>query len=388
MSRRKVLVVGGGIAGMSFAVAAQRRGIEINVVELERNVLGVGIFLTGSTLRSLDGIGLARQCVREGWPAASLRFFDGAGNYLGESPFPLIASPDLPRATGIPRPKLARILDTAAKEAGVSVRLGLTVDAIEQDENGVDVFFSDGTTGRYHAVVGADGIYSRVRDLVFNTALRPKHASQGGWRFMTPRHPEVDGMMLYNVGDLKAGFVPLDGDWMYLLCTMADPDKIRIGPGEGPALFRRVLEPFTAPLVQEMSERMRTADPATVMWRPFETLLMNDGWSRGRVVLIGDAAHSMTPHLSSGGGMAIEDAVILAGYLSGDMPVAEALCAFYARRIERVRKIQGISMEICKEELLPNPSRNRIYDLTAEGYDALAIDFADPMDLLPLVQES
>ena len=388
MSTRKVLIVGGGISGMSLAVAAQRRRIDIDVVELERKVLGVGIFLTGSTLRSLDSIGLARQCCLQGWPAKALRFFDGAGNYLGESPFPLIASPDLPRATGIPRPTLARILDSAAKEAGVSVRLGLTVDAIEQDEDDVGVFFSDGTTGRYDAVVGADGIYSHVRELVFDAALRPKHAGQGGWRFMTPRHAEVDGMMLYTAGDLKAGFVPLNGEWMYLLCTMADPDKIRVGPGDGPALLRRTLEAFSAPLVQEMRERMRTADPATVMWRPFETLLMNDGWSRGRVVLIGDAAHSMTPHLSSGGGMAIEDAVILAGYLSGDMPVAEALRTFYASRIERVRKIQGISMEICKEELLPHPSRERIFDLTAEGYDALAIDFADPMDLCPLMQES
>ena len=377
MGERRVLVVGGGIAGLSFAVAARRAGMRVDVAELESKVVGVGIFLTGSTLRALDSIGVAHRCADEGWPVPSIYLYDGAGNFVGDSPLPKVAADDLPISAGIRRPALARVLSDAAEAAGADIRLGLTVDEIAQDADGVSVLFSDGRRGRYDILVGADGIYSHVRRLVFESGLKPFPVGQGGWRFMTPRHPDVDRLMLYSQGSQKAGFIPLDKDWMYVLCTSPDPDKAWIDPLQAPTIFREVLEGFEAPLIQEMRERLLTADPAMVWWRPFESLLLEDGWSNGRVVVIGDAAHSMTPHLTSGGGMAIEDAVILATHLADDRPVEQALQTFYDQRIERVRTIQNISLEICREEISANPSRDKIFGLTTQGYDALAAPFMD-----------
>ena len=377
MNRYRILVVGAGISGLAFGVAALRNGHQVDIIELEQRVLGVGIFLTGSTLRALDAIGVAEACAAQGWPAQGLRLFDSAGNFLGDSPFPRVARPQLPVSTGIPRPTLSRILMEALAEAGGAVRHGLTVDAIEQDEARVCVRFSDDSEGDYDVVVGCDGIYSKVRALVFGAEHQPIHAGQGGWRFMTERHEDVDGMFLYMEGGLKAGIIPLDDRWMYFLCTMPDPDRIRVDTQNAPDVFRSVLEPFTAPLLQEARRRMATADPATVMWRPFETLILPGGWNRGRVVLIGDAAHSMTAHLSSGGGMAIEDAIVLADHLSTDVAPEEALAAFYRRRVDRVAEIQTISEEICKEELAPQPSREKIYALTVKGYNALGSEFLE-----------
>lgn len=380
MNEHKILVVGAGISGLALAVAALRKSHQVDVIELEQRVLGVGIFLTGSTLRALDRIGVADTCAAHGWPAEALRLFDGAGNFLGDNPFPRVARPELPVSAGMPRPTLSNILTDAMVEAGGAVRYGLTVNAIEQDDARVGVRFSDGEKATYDVLVGCDGIYSRVRELVFGPEHRPVHAGQGGWRFMTRQHDDVDGMFLYTHERIKAGIIPLDDHWMYVFCTMSDPDRIRIDPGDAPELFRELLKPFTAPLLQTLRDRMAVADPATVMWRPFETLSLPEGWNRGRVVLIGDAAHSMTPHLTSGGGMAIEDAIILADQLSADVAPQEALAAFYRQRAERVAWVQRISGEISKEEISSAPSREKIFALTVQGYNALGAEFLYPAE--------
>lgn len=375
MVRRSVLIVGGGISGLSFALAAQRRGHQVDLVELNPTVLGVGIFLTGSTLKALESIGMAHDCVAGGWAMPVLRLFDSVGNLLDEKPFPQIASTDLPPSAGIPRRTFARILGAAAEAAGASMRTGITVQKIDQDERGVSVLFNDGSTGRYDAVVGADGIYSHVRELLFGPDLRPKHAGQGGWRFTTSRREDVVGQHLYTAEGLKAGIVPMNQDLMYVLCTMMDPNHERIDPDRTAHRFGEVLDHFSDPLLRDMRARLQTADNASVMWRPFETLLLDQAWSKGRVILIGDAAHSMTPHLSSGGGMAIEDAVVLADYLAVDMPVDRALSEFFNHRIGRVSEVYAISFEICQEEVSAAPSRERIYELTVKGYNTLAKPF-------------
>ena len=380
MGHRKVLVVGGGIAGMSFARAACRRGIEVHVIELEPKVVGVGIFLSGNTLRALDDIDVAHACVREGWPIASLRLVDTDGKIVEEKPMPQIAGDDLPRAAAIPRRTLARILQDSAQEVGAKVRIGLTVNEIYEETNGATVVLSNGAREQYDVVVGADGIYSKVRTCLFGEQFKPAHMGQGGWRFMTPRHPRVDTQFMVVTADRKVGFIPLDQDWMYVLATVKDPQKAWVDLARTPALFREVLAPVSTPLVQEMCSRLDEADPATVMWRPFETFFMERSWHKGHVVLIGDAVHSMTPHLTSGGGMAIEDSVVLARWLSADCSVSEALDRFFRQRYERVRKIQMLSSEICREEISGSPSRDRIYELTMRGYNALAAPFLEESD--------
>ena len=204
MGTRRTLVVGGGIAGMSFAIAARRQGVDVDVVEIEPRVVGVGIFLTGSTLRALDSIGLAHDCVRHGWAVPSLRLHTADGMLIADNPMPQIAAPDLPASCAIRRPTLAAIFAGAAERAGARVRVGITVEAIHDTGRTVQVRFSDGSSGDYDVLVGADGIYSQVRRLVFGSHLRPVHTGQGSWRFMTPRHPAVDRMLFFASEDRKS----------------------------------------------------------------------------------------------------------------------------------------------------------------------------------------
>lgn len=100
-------------------------------------------------------------------------------------------------------------------------------------------------------------------------------------------------------------------------------------------------------------------------------------WYQGRVVLIGDAAHSVSPHISSGGGMAIEDAVALAAHLACDASIEVLLERFYAQRVDRVRRVYEVSLGICREECSADPWTDRIYELTMQGYNELAKPFMD-----------
>jgi 2-polyprenyl-6-methoxyphenol hydroxylase-like FAD-dependent oxidoreductase len=368
----RVLIVGAGIGGLAMAIALRERGIAVDVVELEARVLGVGITLTGTTLRVLDMVGLATAAAQQGFGFDFFLISDGAGKLQAKNPLPP-ARAGLPAAVGIKRPLFASIMSEAAKAKGASIRYGLTVEAVEQNDTAVSIRFTDNTSQHYDLVVGADGVFSSVRKRVFGDAYEPIYVGQGVYRFMTERHSSIDQLHVFVGPKLKAGFIPLSDDSMYLFTTMSYPPHTRIDESKTHIILKEALKDFTAPIVVEVRERM--SSPEKVVWRPFENTLVPPPWYRGRVILIGDAAHTMTPHLTAGGGMAIEDAVILAETLAQAGSVPDALRSFMNRRFERVRAACDISLEICKLEQAPHPDVAKIYSLTGQGYALLGKDF-------------
>jgi 2-polyprenyl-6-methoxyphenol hydroxylase-like FAD-dependent oxidoreductase len=367
-----VLIVGAGIGGVTLAIALRERGINADVVEIEARVVGVGITLTGTTLRALDMLGLAAGCVERGFGFNYFKVGDDAGNIQATNPLPP-SRPGFPAAIGMQRPVFADFMAKTATEKGASIREGLTVESMKQDADGVDVRFTDGSTGRYDLVIGADGVFSSIRKQIFGDAYEPTYVGQGVYRFMTERHPLIDQIVIFVGPKLKAGFIPLSDDSMYLFTTMSYPPQTRIDESKTHVILKEALKDFTAPIVVEVRERIRS--PERVVWRPFENTLVPSPWYKGRVVLIGDAAHTMTPHLTAGGGMAIEDAVILAEALARDATAAMALDNFMKRRFERVRAACDISLEICKLEQAPEPDVPKIYSLTGQGYALLGKSF-------------
>jgi len=192
----RVLVIGAGIGGLAMAIALRERGIAVDVVELETRVLGVGITLTGTTLRALDVVGLADGAARQGFCFDFFLVSDGAGNLQAKNPLPP-ARPGLPAAVGIKRPLFANLMTEAAETKGASIRYGLTVEAIDQNDAAVSVRFTDGSSGQYDLLVGADGVFSGIRKRVFGEAYEPIYVGQGVYRFMTERHPSIDQLHVF-----------------------------------------------------------------------------------------------------------------------------------------------------------------------------------------------
>ena len=147
-----VLVIGGGLAGAAVSTLLAEGGVGVHLVEAKSDVSGAGsgITLQGNALRELRNLGVWGQVQEKGFgfDSLGLRAPDPAGTLIVEMPDVRSGGPDLPATVGMPRPELARILLDRADEAGTDVRLGTTVDRLEQDGDGVTATFADGTTGR------------------------------------------------------------------------------------------------------------------------------------------------------------------------------------------------------------------------------------------------
>src|SRR4051812_27623366 len=214
-----VLVVGAGLAGAGTAIHLASAGVAVDLVEIKPEVaaLGSGITLQGNALRELRSLGVWEQVQAAGYSfdVTGIRAPDPKGTVVAEIPDAKTGGPDLPAAMGMPRPELARILADRAAEVGVKVRLGTTFTELAQDDAGVDVSFSDGSTGRYDLVVGADGVRSWTRRAL-GINLETRSVGMGIWRAFGPRPAGVTRTDLYYGGpSYIAGYCPTGEDSLY-----------------------------------------------------------------------------------------------------------------------------------------------------------------------------
>lgn len=345
----KILVVGGGIAGLSLSIALARKGWAPQIVERDPawGVYGVGIILQSNALRALDTLGLAERCLDVGHPYSTTRYCDRHGVVLQERTKPNLSGERWAASTGILRPALHQILRDEAQRLGVDVRLGVTVTAIEQDGAQAHVTFSDGRHASYALVVGADGVRSETRRMVFGNAHQPTFMGQACWRFTAPRPAEVPCAVMSRGEKSLAGLIPLNAKQMYLLLLTSEPGN----PYVERAQMRQMLADRLAGyggIVGDLAREL--PDAQSIVYSPLEPLLMPGPWHRQRVVLIGDAAHATTPHIAQGASMAFEDAVVLSELLC-TAPIDNALVQFTQRRFERCRMIVGNSLQIGRWQL-------------------------------------
>ena len=336
----KVLVIGGGIGGLCATLALRRHGYEVEIVERdpEWGVYGVGIIQPGNALRALDSLGLAEACVAGGHPIVGDRTFLGDGEtQIAAHEWPSLVD-GLPPANGLTRPKLHELLKSRILESGAVVRTGVTFETIDPSDESVAVSFTDGQRGVYDLVIAADGLYSKVRSLLFGAELTPRYTGQVCWRYNLPRTEGLDEIQMYLGPDGSAGFVPLGEDLMYILTieTPMSGQREAIERDGAAAVFRDRLMSFAGPVA---AVRDQIVDDDAVVVRPIENIIVPAPWYRGRVVLVGDAAHGATPHCGQGAAQAIEDGIVLAEELAGDGSVDEALERYTTRRYERCRAI-------------------------------------------------
>jgi len=345
----RVLVIGGGIGGLSAAIALRRAGIaEVDVVEINPrwDVYGVGIIQPGNAIRAMAELGLAEECVAQGHAMEGSRSHDREGKIVADIDFERPAGVAFPSMNGLTRPRLHKILQDAVLASGANVRTGLSFNELEQDEDSVGVRFSDGTRGEYDLVIGADGINSAVRALVFPDAPTPQFFG----RYNLPRYRDLNRLWMFDGTRGRAGFVPLAPELMYILLIEAadDPDTSALPQDRLAEIFREHLAEFGGAIAEV---REAITDSSKVIVRPVETVLVEPPWHRGRVVLIGDAAHATTPHIGQGAAQAIEDAIVLAAELDGDGPLDAALERFVKRRYERCKIVIEGSTQIGRWEM-------------------------------------
>ncbi|WP_022882244.1 FAD-dependent oxidoreductase [Gryllotalpicola ginsengisoli] len=351
---KNVIVVGGGIGGLSAAVALRQQGFDVTVIErypdLHSSVFGVGIIQPGNALRALDAIGCAEACVAVGYPAKQWgRMLDVNGDHLRDMPGVAIEGSKFPPLNGVTRPQLHEILTGRALAVGVQIHYGTSFAALEEGPESVTVVTESGERLTADVVVGADGVRSKVRQYVLGKEIEPKYIGQSAFRVNIPRLPEIDCIVLQVCDAGMAGFVPIGPDLAYMFYNAHFGVHERIPEDQLAPRLREYLAPFGG-LTGRVRDEFIT-DDVDIVLRPEETMGVPTPWHKGRVVLMGDAVHTITPHLGQGAAQAIEDGVVLAEELAQNDRLDEAFARYTERRYERCKLIVDTSLNIGEWEM-------------------------------------
>ena len=329
---RRIVVIGAGIAGLATAAALQDRGHEVSVIEAREDTSsGAGISIWPNALAALDVIGVGDEVRAAGGRvgAGAVRWRSGAWLRRPE-PERIITALGEPLV--VVRRSVLRDILTAALSPG-TVRHGLAATTVLDEPSPVRIRLSDGTVVEADAVVGADGTHSMLARHL-NGTLTQHYVRYTAWRGVAdyPLDPDLAGETLGP--GLEVGHVPMGPDHTYWFTTEMTPEG-GSSPGGELAYLRTKLADWAEPV------------PSILAATPEDEVLRNDlydrtrarTWARGALVLIGDAAHPMRPHLGQGGCQAIEDAAALAALLDADVDPAVAFARFVAFRRPRVRAL-------------------------------------------------
>lgn len=368
MQNINTLIIGGGIGGLSAAIALRRHGHRVTVIERDPqwSVYGVGIIQQSNVVRAMEQLGVLDSFLGAAFGFDFVEIFAPDGVKVARVPSPRLVE-GRPANVGIGRRALQKVLGDMTKALGAELRLGVTVERLDDDGSKVAVSFSDGTSGSFDLVIGADGVYSQVRSMILPDAEMPTFTGQSVWRYNLPRPADLDALQVFN-GPTGVGLVPMSKDTMYIYVTTPEPGNPRY-PRDDQARVMRSKLVNCAPAIQALGERI--TDDDGVVYRPLEGMMVHGSWSKGRVCLLGDAVHATTPHLGQGAGMAIEDAIVLAEELERHEDTEAALKAYRDRRYERCRYIVESSLAICHGQLGKGPPVDN-HRATAEMFSIIS----------------
>jgi len=348
----RILVVGGGIAGLTLATALHQRGFTADLIEHSPfwQAVGAGIAVQPNGIRILRALGLGPAIEQAGTVIRRWDFCDQQGEVLCETDLEGLWG-DVGPFIGIARTRLQQVLLAGA--AAVPARLDTSIISLTQDEHRVSVEFSDGSAGDYDLVVGADGIASSVRQLTLSMTP-PVYAGQMVWRSLAPICPRGLAKVQFLLGDgCFFGLCPVGNGHTYGFGNVAEPRFHDAVQGRRERLrgrfaaFGGIVQEYLAAL--ELDEEIHCSP---IEW------VEQDVWQSGRVVLIGDAAHASSPMMGQGGCLAMEDAYVLAEILRSADSVEGALDTYVSRRKPRVNWVQQESRAVGEKFRLPPAFRD------------------------------
>ncbi|HJQ31010.1 MAG TPA: FAD-dependent monooxygenase [Pyrinomonadaceae bacterium] len=381
----RIVIVGGGIGGLTLALALGREGFEPEVYEQAPELLevGAGIAVWPNAFKVLERLGLGESVLARAGHITEARWLGSDGPLYNTFRFPRTGAP----AVALRRADLQSALVGALSEG--RLRLGKTFLKYEEEGNEVRAFFTDGSEVVCDVLVGADGLHSRVRAQLLGVGGgEPVYRGYNVWRGVARlEHASLhEGTALevygrgrrFGVGPLGLGRT---GWW----ATANEPEGTPEAPAEHAQKLSRLFEGWPSPV------------PELIAATPSEHILRNaaydrtaaGAWVRGRATLLGDAVHPMTPNLGQGGCQAVEDAAVLARCLAKYGDAARALPAYESlrrRRAERVARysrlygavgqLEGRAATALRARLLssvPEAVGRRLLSLVFD-YDAYAVN--------------
>jgi len=342
---KRAVIVGGGIGGLTTAIALQQRGVEAHVYESapEIHAVGAGIWVAPNALTVFQRLGFIDKVLAGGFSVKSSCIADTTGRVIQRF------SPAEMGASGLPlvpihRAVLQEIL--ISQLAPNTLHLGKRCVGIDQGENGVKVSFEDSTTAMGDILIGADGIRSMVRTALFGDA-NYRYSGQTCWRgIVNYSMPDVNAateMWSIKPG-VRLGYSHVNARQVYFYATACAPHGGKDALGMVKSHLAEIYSDF--PLY--LREMLSAAEESKIIRNDIWDFAPIPSWHEGRVVLVGDAAHATTPNMGQGGCQAVEDGFALAEALSLEASVGAAFKRYEAMRMKKAQYVVNTSYRIGK----------------------------------------
>lgn len=366
-----VLVVGAGIGGLALARALSLRGVECVVVEKRpsTNTLGMGLNLPGNAVRALTHLGVVDEAVAHGVPINRREYRNGKGRLL-------FATDDLGFWRGVGTPLCIRhgyLLEALRTPPTAAVRHDVRAVSALANDGQVEVRMVGMPTTTFDFVVGADGVHSAMRSALIghDTAARGSAMTSSSWRFVV-RNPGVDCWTVWSGAEATFLLIPVGNGEVYGYAASTRGGTTGTEPNWLSIAFAGFAEPVTTVIATLLSG-------AGQLHRSLVEEVRIPTWHRGRMVLIGDAAHATGPVWAQGAAMAMEDALVLADVLARQEDWSTVGEMFERLRRARVDHVQATTDKMSRLARLPTWLRDagawllgpRAY---REAYETLRFD--------------
>lgn len=341
---KKVVIIGAGIGGCATAIAFAQKGWSVTVIEKLKTILteGAGILLYSNALKTLESLDVLDNVLTAGFSMqGETVYLDSSSKYIGCVNYKSIDQ-KYPAYTGINRQTFLQILYQKSIDLGADYQFGQSVVACNQHNNIVTVQ-TDLEEYTCDLLVVANGTNSNIRKQLWENS-DATFSGFGLWHSMHKSHPNVKEKITVVLEDRKFGIIPMNNDQMYIWASLAEPNKRWIEKqDQAKEMYRSFsnVQGFLKEIIDEVD------NGAYVHYTSVEEVTIDDAWHKGRVVLLGDAAHASLPFMAQGGAMALEDARVLA-LLCSTTDIESALIEYKNKRKPVVDTIQQMCRNIGK----------------------------------------
>lgn len=346
------IIAGGGIAGLSTAIALQKEGYRVKVLERfkESKEVGAGLGLGANAWKGLARLEITNDLEMKCNLIKSTKFLDQNGNLISEMNIERLNKKYGVAYFTIHRAKLQKVLVQHLQPG--TLEFGRNIVDFKQSKTGVTVYLEDRDSFEGDALIAADGIHSTVRKLCYPN-IKPRYSGYTCWRAVikVPQERLLSKEFTETLGTKgRFGIVPLINNKIYWFACVNAPYQ------------SKDLLDFTTNELYHLFRDYHSPIPEIIGWTKDEDLLWNDiidlkpinRFAFDRVLLIGDAAHATTPNIAQGAGQAIEDAIILGQVLKNTRNIEDAFVEFEKLRISKTKRIVNLSWRIGKVAQLDN----------------------------------
>lgn len=373
--RPRILIVGAGIAGLTLAASLERFGVSPAVAEISDASFsrGLALMLTSNAALALRRVGLDKAVIDRGVVLQRIIHTDPEGNTVEDDHDLRPSNNRYASYLGITRGGLMSALASAVR---ARTRFTTTIASVAGSPEEPEVTFSDGTRDQFDLVVGADGINSAVRKLIYPHIV-PVYRSFCAWRTVVDGADDDPVFRFSSTAGRLLGTFPVGPNLVYTFLLAHYPEIPVLPRAAHLAVFKELAAQFHGKVSALIGQQQ---DPAGVVFVPVQEV-QAPSYCQGRMVVIGDAAHAFPPLLAQGAAMAVEDAVALAESLASSGDVGEALRSYQSRRrprvetiraaVRRVTIVRGIEGPVTPELLQQHPP---VFPASLKAFDELIVD--------------